>query len=185
GLNLALAQDAGAQAWDGQWHLTAISTPESDRRRRDAARRSLLSAGAAPASTGLYVSPHDLTELLPDDLNSHIVTAASSTLSLRGMTDPLEITEHLWPAAPVVAPYGALADALDADTTSETPTTRKLRLADALDRALRDDPLIPAELRQTPWRPAQIRRSWRDRWHSIPDSHPTLFDGWFADTLAR
>jgi phenylacetic acid degradation operon negative regulatory protein len=192
-LSLAFAQDAGDAPWDGRWHLVALTVPERERAVRDALRRELLASGAAAVATSLYVSPHDLTDVLPAQARSATATAVATTLDVRGVDDPLVLAETLWPAGPVVAAYDAVTSALAADdaagsgtaggaergatrtsTTTEGDSAgpvpvavRQLRLADALERAMRDDPLLPPGLRPEPWPPAAARRTWRARWDAL------------------
>ncbi|MFJ4165175.1 PaaX family transcriptional regulator [Microbacterium sp. NPDC089698] len=184
GLGLAIAQDRGKAPWDGRWHLLSVHVPEADRGRRDALRRTLMAIGAAPASTALFLSPHDLTPLLDDDARDHMVVAVAEEVSLRGVADPRGIAEALWPAAPIDAGYDALEIALEADDPRDAPVIRRLRLADALEHALRSDPLLPVELRDGPWRPARLRTDWLQRWESVPDGGPAVFDGWIAGDIA-
>ncbi|ACU38136.1 PaaX family transcriptional regulator [Actinosynnema mirum] len=174
GLALAFAQDAGEAPWDGRWWLAAISTPERERAVRDALRRDLLAAGAAPISTGLYAGPHDLTDVVDPEARAHLVTASATGLDLRGVHDPVEITEALWPAEPIDRAYDAVEEALADD--EGTPLVRRLRLAAALEAAMREDPLIPPELRARPWRPALVRGEWLERWRGLADA--PVYRGW-------
>lgn len=168
GLQLARLQDTGALRWDGRWRLIAISVPEQQRSTRDAIRRELMAAGAASLATALFVSPHDLAQLLGDSVHPHLVTATATDLVVRGQTNSADIVEELWPAAPINAGYDTLVQALDHDDTAETVPMRKIRLADALERAIRHDPLLPPELRPEPWRPARLRIAWTKLWNSMP-----------------
>ena len=182
GLALAFAQDAGQAPWDGRWRLVALSVPERDRAVRDALRRALLDAGAVAITNGLYVGPHELGEMLPPDARTHLATATTDDLDVRGTNEPHALTEMLWPSAPVIAAYERVDRALRNDIVdSTTPVpVRQLRLADALDRAIRHDPLIPRELRAAPWPPSSTRTAWGERWETLrqqADDHP-LYDGW-------
>lgn len=163
-LALAAGQDDGSLRWDGCWHLVAVSTPESGRSRRDRLRRELVAAGAAAVSTGLHLSPHDLRPLLRDAEPGDLVHAVAADLDVHGLTDPTEIVERLWPADPVLAGYVPLRRAVVSDDPSASPELRRLLLADALERALRHDPLIPPELRARDWEPSHVRRDWWERW---------------------
>ncbi|WP_432519216.1 PaaX family transcriptional regulator [Kineococcus sp. SYSU DK006] len=178
-LRLVRAQDAGAAPWDGRWHLLAVSVEEPARSVRDALRRSLLAAGAAAVSTGLHVSTHDLSALLGATDRRHLVLATADSLEVRGLADPLALAEQLWPAAPVDRAYDALAAAL-ARPPAPDPLVQQLRLADALERSLRDDPLLPHELRPRPWRPAQLRRRWYEAWGALAEQlgERALYRGW-------
>ncbi len=182
-LRLALAQDRGEAPWTGVWHLIAVNAPESARAVRDGIRASLIRNGAAAVSTSLYASPHDLAALLPPESAPHVVVAVATALDVRGETDPIRIAETLWPAAPTVRAYGAVSDALAADDPADAAPARRLRLADALERAMRHDPLLPGELRASPWPPAQVRLSWRARWESIGSGDgPAVYPGWLPES---
>lgn len=179
GLQVARLQDTGTLRWDGRWRLIAISVPEQERSTRDAIRRELLAAGAANLATALFVSPHNLAELLGDSVHPHLVTATATDLTVRGQTKASDIAEVLWPAAPIDAGYNVIEQALLDDDTAEAVPMRKIRLADALERAIRHDPLIPPGLRPEPWRPTQLRTAWFERWTSMP-THGELqpYAGW-------
>lgn len=186
GLALAHAQDAGAAPWDGRWRLVALSVPEQERALRDALRRDLRELGAVAVSTGLYVSPHDLADTLSPVARAHLTTATTADLDVRGTRDPRALAETLWPAAPVRSAYRTLATALaqDARDTSVPVAVRQLRLADALERAMRDDPLLPLELRDDPWPPTAVRRAWGERWEALSSAAPAmpLYAGWWPPT---
>ncbi|MBI9113589.1 PaaX family transcriptional regulator [Sanguibacter suaedae] len=179
GVALASAQDAGEAPWDGRWRMIAVSVPERERAVRDALRRDLGDLGAVAVSTGLYVSPHDLLDALRDDAGPYLSTATTDDLAVRGTTDPLEIAELLWPHRPTVAAYATVDEALRADAadTTSPDVVRQLRLADALERALRDDPLLPPELRGDPWPPARSRAAWARRWESLRSDGGNLVYG--------
>lgn len=179
---LVLAQDHGLAPWDGCWRLVSLQVPEADRAVRDLLRRTLLSLGAAPLGTSLYVSPHDLTTLLPAAHRSVLITATATDLDVGGRRDPIEIAEALWPAARTLAAYAGLGPVITRarHDTHDPAQTRQLRLADALERTLRDDPLLPPELRTAPWLPTDLRRSWYAAWRELDaqtDDNP-LFRGW-------
>lgn len=181
-LALAFAQDAGEAAWDGRWHLVAVSAPESDRRIRDGLRRELIGLGAVAVSTGLYVGPHDLREVLPAEIAPYITTAATSDLSVQGVRDPLVIAETLWPQAPIIDAYAHLDETLQRDAGDETlpNVVAQLVLAEALERAMRHDPLVPLELRSRPWHPSGVRDEWLRRWEALDDdSGATIYAGWW------
>lgn len=182
GLALAFAQDAGQAPWDGSWRLLALSAPESERAVRDALRRELLAAGAVAISTGLYVSPHGVSDMLGPDVRGNLVTASATGLDVRGTNDPRVLAEMLWPPGPIVDAYSVVERALVTDAAQpEAPVmVRQLRLADALERAMRGDPLIPLELRRGPWHPSAIRTAWAHRWRTLRDREAgdSLYRGW-------
>lgn len=182
GLQLALAQDAGSAPWDGTWHLYAISSPENDRSIRDSFRRDIQALGATPVSTGLYLSPHNISTHLSANTKPYLVTATATHVTVRGLTDKHAITEELWPAAETLNSYQALANTLDTDLQALNPLHKQLLLADALETALRHDPLIPGELRQTPWPPTRIRQQWLTRWTEATStqSDPQTYQGWLG-----
>ncbi|MDA3147949.1 PaaX family transcriptional regulator [Leucobacter sp. UCMA 4100] len=168
-LTLASAQDKGDAPWDEHWRLIAVSVPERERSTRDMLRRELLGLGAVAISAGLYASPHDLENELPEGTRPYLSTATTQDLNVKGISAPLEIAETLWPSQPTLEAYSTLDNATrqaasDADTP---PLVRLLLLADALEEAIRDDPLLPLELRTSPWPPSQSRSMWAEQWRSI------------------
>lgn len=175
-LDLAAAQDAGKLRWDGTWHLFTVSAPERDRAVRDALRRELTAAGAASPSTGLFISPHDLNPLLPATAEPFMVTAVATDLNVRGVCDPAEVAEALWPSGPLDSTYDVIEQALAEDDPAASADLRRLILATALEDAIRADPLIPPELRPEPWRPTHLRRRWAQRWNEIGPA--TAYAGW-------
>ncbi|MEU4562713.1 PaaX family transcriptional regulator [Actinoplanes sp. NPDC023936] len=185
GLRLALAQDRGEAPWDGTWRLLAVSVPESERAVRDALRRDLADAGAAVVSTGLYVSPHDLSAMVG---GGNLVRAVATSLDIRGVTSPPEIAELLWPALPIVEGYQVAERAISGSEDTGVPVvTRQILLADALERAMRDDPLIPLELRPADWAPSRIRRRWLDAWTRLAARLPeeVVYRGWLEPSRSR
>lgn len=182
GLALAFAQDAGDAPWDGRWRLIAVTTPERERGVRDTLRRALHELGAVAVSTSLYVSPHDLVTELPDEVAPYLSIATTKDLNVRGTTGAQAIAEALWPGKPTVAAYSTLDDALrqDAADTDVPNVVRRLLLADALERAIREDPLLPLELRGTPWSPSNTRTAWAIRWRLLSEEgQSSLYRGWW------
>lgn len=184
-LALAYAQDAGDAPWDGRWRMMAVTTPERERAVRDALRRELHELGAVAISTGLYLSPHDLGTELSHEARPYMLTATTDDLNVRGTTSPLAIAEALWPLEATTAAYSTLDEALrqDASDTKAPAVVRMLRLADALERAIRDDPLLPLELRGTPWAPSQTRAAWAHRWDALSEEGESpVYQGWWPPT---
>lgn len=182
-LALAFNQDAGDAPWDGRWRLVAVTIPERERATRDMLRRGLYEFGAVAISTGLYVSPHDLVTELPDDVGPYLSTATTDDLDVRGITNPKGIAEALWHRQPTIAAYSMLDEALrrDASDTGVPVVVRMLLLADALELAIREDPLLPLELREGPWSPSMTRTAWADRWHALSEQvQSPLYQGWRA-----
>ena len=182
-LEFAFAQDAGAAPWDGAWRLHAFTVPESRRTERDALRSALTALGAAPLAPGLYLSPHELREelahaLSPATIAERLLSATSRELEVPGCADDSAIAESLWPAAPTRAAYAPLDRVLASPgPRGDDPielTARAIMLADALDRALAEDPLLPLELRAADWPPARTRTAFLREWESIEQRHPTL-----------
>lgn len=187
-LRLAFAQDHGLAPWDGYWRLLALSAPESERATRDLLRRRLVDAGAAVVSTGLYLSPHDLGDLLEPAQRDRLVRASATEVTVRGVSDPLEVAELLWPPGPVAEHYRELGQLLTkptpaSDESVEAVLVAQLGLAEGLERAMRPDPLIPPELRRGLWEPAAIRARWREAWRGLGERLPeeTLYRGWLPD----
>ncbi|MFT4167017.1 MAG: hypothetical protein QM650_17405 [Microlunatus sp.] len=187
-LTLALAQDRGLAPWDQRWRLLAVSVPEAERPTRDLIRRTLVDAGAAPVSTGLFLSPHDLAAMLDDAQRIHLVQAAALDVDVRGETDPVALAEMLWPADEIIAGYGVLEETLSRDslldaTDTEAVLVAQLVLAEELEQALRPDPLIPPELRAGPWPPTSIRQEWLRTWEALAQRLPTelLYRDWLTD----
>jgi phenylacetic acid degradation operon negative regulatory protein len=184
-LALAFAQDAGDAPWDGRWRLIAVSVPERDRTVRDTLRRELSELGAVAISTGLYLSPHDLLDALREDAGPYLSTATTDDLDIHGTTDARAIAESLWPRAPIVNAYNGISDVLreDAADTSTPHIVRQLHLATALERAMRDDPLLPPELRGDTWAPTEIRAEWAHRWEELQQAGGSLiYQGWWPPT---
>lgn len=181
-LALAFAQDAGDAPWDGHWRLIAVTTPERERAVRDTLRRGLHELGAVGISTSLYVSPHDLFAELPDEVRPYLSRATTTNLNVRGTTSAQAISEALWPSEPTVAAYSTLDEALHRDTSDTgVPTVvRMLLLADALERAIREDPLLPLELRGAAWSPSQTRTAWAHRWDVLSEEGQSpVYQGWW------
>lgn len=132
-LALAFSSCAGEAVWDGIWRLTAVSVPEKHRAIRDTVRRRLTALRAAAISTGLYVSPHNLREEIPQNARPWLTTATTSDLNFRDINDPIAITEALWPVSPIVSPYQAVNVALKKRISDPTMpgTVRRLYLAQA------------------------------------------------------
>lgn len=185
-IRLALGQDRGLVSWDGYWHLVAVSAPEAERSTRDVVRRRLTDAGAAAIGTSLYVSPHDLADLVDEAHRVHLVRATATEVDVRGVTEAKDVAELLWPAAPIVRGYADLDVAVARaarlpDTTGVAAVlAEQLQLAEALEQSMRPDPLIPLELRSEDWPPARARRRWLDEWTRLTSLLPdeVLYRGW-------
>lgn len=184
-LRLAFAQDDGLAPWDGNWRLLALSTPEAERSVRDSTRRILTEAGAVSISTGLFISPHDLAGMLDAEHRERTVRITASDATIRGQNDPRELAKMLWPPEPIIAVYERLerllADRQVADVRSAEAALRaQLLLAEAIEQALRPDPLLPLELRSAQWQPTCVRHEWRTRWSALTEHLPEeiLYRGW-------
>ncbi|MFG2846529.1 transcriptional regulator [Kitasatospora sp. NPDC048296] len=181
---LAYAQDAGLAPWDGLWRLYTFSVPEQRRPERDALRVALTRLGAVALAPGAYVSPHDLLEELVGEtseatVGTYLITAEATRLIGPGFTDAVAIAERLWPAAETIEAYRPLADALDAESlgsggSSAELVATALGLAEAFSQAMESDPLLPPELRPTPWPPSQLRQRFREKWDEIRRHAPDL-----------
>lgn len=182
---LALAQDQGLAPWDGRWRMVALSTTETDRPVRDAVRRQLLDAGAVTVSTGLYLSPHDLTGMLDAAEHKHLVQATATEVDVRGVTDPHALTELLWPQVEIVEAYAIVDHTIEQiqhepHAGARSGLVGQLRLAEALEQAMRTDPLIPPELRAGSWPPTQTRKHWINTWSALTNkaSPEGIYQGW-------
>lgn len=180
-LALAFEQDAGSLQWDGSWRLYTVGAPERERAARDSLRRTLLASGAASLATGTFLTPHDLRPFLDPAMEKYVIAATARDLEVRGVTDPRVIVEELWPAAPIDAAYDVIDSAIRQDDPNAHADVRRILLADALESALRGDPLIPHDLRRSPWRPTTLRRTWLARWNSIAPS--AAYSAWNTVTV--
>ncbi|WP_353114058.1 PaaX family transcriptional regulator [Microbacterium sp.] len=183
-LDFAFAQDRGLARWDGSWRLYAFSIPESQRAERDGLRALLVSLGAAALAPGLYVTPHDLHEelarVVPEaTVSERLITAATDALRVPGCADDRAIAERLWPAdevlaacRPLEAAIAALPDPAGIDEIAVT--AQALRLSEGLDHALRADPLLPLELRPSPWPPSRVRARFLESWERLEALAPDL-----------
>ena len=185
GFQLAAAQDHGEAPWDGRWRLYSFSAPEDHRALRDRFRRTITQSGAVAISTGLYLSPHTLHSFFDPSDAQWLVEAEAQSVTVRGIGEPEAIAEALWPAKPIVAEYSHVAESCGRAMADAAPLLRQLWLAEAFERAMRSDPLLPPELRSQPWTPSTIRQEWRTLWHRASgESGVRLFDGWLDDELA-
>ncbi|GAA2534687.1 hypothetical protein GCM10009860_13720 [Microbacterium mitrae] len=180
-LALAFTQDAGRLQWDSSWSLYTVGAPERERAARDSLRRTLLASGAAALATGTFLSPHDLRPLLDPAMGRYVISATARDLNIRGVTDPLAIAEELWPAGPIDAAYDVMDAAIKQDDPTAHSDVRRILLADALEAALRNDPLIPLDLRHSPWRPTTLRRKWLALWNDIAPS--AAYSSWGTVTV--
>lgn len=180
-LALAWAQDSGKARWDRRWRLISASIPEQQRSIRDTVRRRLTGLGAIAISTGLYVSPHDLRHALPREAEPWLVTATTEDLVFHGQADPTEMAETLWPAGPTVNTYRVLDAALreKLEDTGLPDTAKRLYIAQAYEDAMRDDPLLPTDLRRGIWEPTEIRQGWAQMWVTTATGEAQrIYDGW-------
>lgn len=182
-LDFAFAQDDGRHPWDGSWHLYAFSIPEGRRAERDGLRGTLTDLGAAALTPGLYVSPHDLaSELsreLGDMVGTHLASATTTDLVVPGCQGDSAIAERLWPAARVIegcAPLDDLLTRMQVEPPSDEigVMAAALRLIEGLDHALRVDPLLPLELRPSPWPPRCTRADFIAVWNRLEAAAPDL-----------
>ena len=179
-LRFAFAQDGGDVAWDGRWRMYGFSVPESARSERDALRTALQQLGASILIPGLYVTPHDLGEELSlllgeSDASRRLVVAESDRLSVGGATDVQMLAERLWPASGTLAAYEPLERELSASVIPSPEDqvmtlAAAIRLREAFGHALASDPLLPPELRATPWRPIETRRRFLSVWSALGQS---------------
>ena len=166
---LAYAQDAAGRGWDRHWHLVGFAVPESSRAARDGFRDRLLALGGAAVHNGLYVSPHRWEkEVLGDaerlHIERHVSVASTDDLEVGGVTDPRDLTRHLWPVDDLALGYERFVKAFgDVPESLDAMRERHERLADsaflpgafamavAFQRCFERDPLLPPELLPRPW----------------------------------
>lgn len=189
-VEFAFAQESGEYPWDERWRLYAFSIPESERAERDALRAALTQLGAEQLAPGLYVTPHDLhaeleLALTPEIVGRRLIAASVDRLHLPGCDTNEEIAEQLWPAEAVLAAYLPLeqllvgragarrAEALTGVGRVEV-AAQALLLQEALDQALRADPLLPRELRPKSWIPERLLREFLVVWNQLQDLAPDL-----------
>ncbi|WP_433674942.1 PaaX family transcriptional regulator [Microbacterium gorillae] len=176
-LGFAFAQDSGDAPWDGRWRLYGFSVPESARSERDSLRAALLRLGAAILIPGLYVSPHDLGEELStivpgEDAAGRMIVASADRISVGGVDEPQRVAESLWPAATTLDAYRPLERELS-ELVVPPPSDRvavlaaAIRLREAFGQALAADPLLPADLRASPWPPIELRRRFLSAWSAL------------------
>lgn len=166
-VRFAYRRDAGAEPWDGWWHLVVFTVPESERARRDAVRRSLLRLGGAALHPGVYVSPNPFAEV-PDDC----WTAGTRDLRHAGTGHPPDLAARLWPLGEIAARYENLArlSARPLPTGRVEVLRHALELAAAFDHAMVPDPLLPRELLPGGWPPAAARAAFRDTWEVLREA---------------
>ncbi|MDR6867729.1 phenylacetic acid degradation operon negative regulatory protein [Microbacterium resistens] len=189
-VEFAYAQDEGGVPWDGLWRLHTFSVPEQERATRDALRRTLVRYGAAQLTPGVYVTPHDLGgelgEELPADALAQLYTIVASAIDGPGCETPLSTAERLWPAAATIEAYAPISRFLDEahpparDTGRAAQMAYALRLIEGLGQGLEEDPLLPAELRASPWPPREIRARFLTAWNALARLAPDLpvFRSW-------
>ena len=180
----AYAQDAGTAPWDGLWRLHTFSIPESERAIRDVLRRALVTLGASPLTPGVYVTAHDLSLDLPREAPAaalrQLYTMTATEIRGPGCETPLAVAEKLWPAAETIAAYGPLSRFLDEAQPPLSGAGRAeqmayaLRLAEGLGQGLTADPLLPRELREGPWPPADVRARLLAAWNALERVAPDL-----------
>jgi phenylacetic acid degradation operon negative regulatory protein len=83
--------------------------------------------------------------------------------------------------APAVAQAGTILS-----PTAESALVGQLRLADALEHAMRHDPLLPLDLRPRPWPPSRLR-AWLEMWKALTDQLPEeiLYREWLTPEPGR
>lgn len=180
----AFTQDEGGAAWDGRWWILAFSIPESERSERDAVRGALTLLGAVALAPGMYLSPHELGPevarlLALKGFDSRLIVAATTELHIPGCVAAAEIAEQYWPAAPTLAAYAPLERELARSERARPGgpvaiAAQALRLSEALDQALRVDPLLPRELRVGSWHPEAVRRRFLVVWGELRALAPEL-----------
>jgi len=91
------------------------------------------------------------------------------------------MAETLWPAGPTVNTYRVLDAALreKLEDTGLPDTAKRLYIAQAYEDAMRDDPLLPTDLRRGIWEPTEIRQGWAQMWVTTATGEAQrIYDGW-------
>ncbi len=166
---LAYAQDAAGRGWDRHWHLAAFAVPEANRAARDGLRDRLLELGGAAVHNGLYLSPHPWEKDVRADaerlgIEAHVTLASTDDLEIGGISDPRDLTRHLWPIDDLATGYQRFVEAFrDVPASLDGMRRRHERLPDAaflpgafamavaFQRCFERDPLLPPELLPRPW----------------------------------
>ncbi|MFF0390751.1 PaaX family transcriptional regulator C-terminal domain-containing protein [Kitasatospora sp. NPDC004615] len=179
-IRYAYRQDAGLAPWDGTWHLFAFAVPEARRAVRDALRETLLHLGAAPVQGGLYVAANPIGELVEararqlDALDS-VTFLTSTDLRIGDLTDPAQLTAHIWPLDTIAARHEHLAAFATSCTEraagSALPEAERLtmavELASEFSAAMTPDPLLPPELLPPHWPGRHARHLARQCWATL------------------
>ncbi|GAA1629109.1 PaaX family transcriptional regulator [Leucobacter chromiireducens] len=183
-VDFAFTQDAGGAPWDGRWRILAFSIPEAERAERDAVRGALTLLGAVALAPGMYLSSHELGPevgrlLALKGFESRLIEAATTELHVPGCADDVAIAERYWPAEPTLAAYAPLGrELVRAERTRPDGrvaiAAQALQLSEALDQALRADPLVPRELRARDWHPETVRRRFLRVWEDLRALAPEL-----------
>ncbi|MEV7415960.1 PaaX family transcriptional regulator C-terminal domain-containing protein [Streptomyces sp. NPDC089919] len=187
-VRLAYRQDAGAEPWDGRWHLFAFAVPEQSRAARDALREELLRLGAAPVQGGLYVSPHPIGGYVEQaaerlGIRTALTRATSTDLRIGSTSEPAALAAALWPLPEIAARYETLAalahdrltrigaaGAADGPAPGPTPVERlryAVELAAEFTRAMEPDPLLPPELLPADWAGTRARALAAEAWERL------------------
>ena len=171
-LEFALAQDAGAAAWDGVWRMVGFSIPEARRAVRDEFRGRLVLLGGGAVHAGLYVSPNPWTRLVLAEaerlgVREDLTLARAERLSIGHVSDPRQLASGIWPLREVADGYREFLRTLRARVARVDRSPRgspavvqaALEAVVAFSRAIEPDPLLPPELLPREWIGGRARRS--------------------------
>jgi phenylacetic acid degradation operon negative regulatory protein len=151
-------QEAGRRPtlrrWDGSW-LVAVAGATGARRsagQRSSARRLLLEARLAEWREGVWVRPDNLAGPRP-------AIPGCAWLAGARPEDPLPVAE-LWSLGAWAGRARALLGAMAGTLPSADHPEPSFRLAAAVVRHLRDDPLLPAVLLPADWPGDELRSAY-------------------------
>lgn len=143
-----------ARAWDGQWVLVQVRTPESDRRARHVVQTRLAWAGFGTLGPGLWISPHTSREqealrVLSDAgiaSDAHVFVARRT-----GLSEPRDMVAAAWDLPEIEAEYEQFVAGFRAPGVPDDVLLRQLEMVHAWRRFPALDPSLPRELLPDRW----------------------------------
>jgi len=137
--------------WDGTWLLAVVGTGDARRpaAQRSSARRELAAARLAEWREGVWIRP--------DNLRGERPLIAGCAWIAGGRPDEAPDAEVLWELEGWASRAEAMVAAMAVTPASATTPDASFRLAAAVVRHLRDDPLLPAALLPHDWPGERLR----------------------------
>lgn len=79
------------ESWDKKWYIAIIEIPETERKKRDLFRRSILQLGFGPLYKSVYIYPWDITERLLSlidtlEIENYVTLLSSNEFILNGVS---------------------------------------------------------------------------------------------------